>query len=674
MWLAPLSPDGVYVMTDNMVNQDLSRVTNAGGNTLLQDGLAPGRWDAMWFDPLTANHQRLFRGGYLFATADGWATVNSPSVISPVPTSFAPWSGADTDQMLVGLTLGTHIVGALYGEDDVTAVGIAGANAGTSPYADSIPATCGGLATGGVAAVDAVGVVHTYGVAMPGYAGTERGTPMEGDRASWETGVTHADDWAAGDSHHPVVTVGTDAAELLELSGQELQLKAQVANTFLGGPASGAAADPTFHALTSNDLPEHAHTESDITDLDHADAEAIHHVDFSASEGFMHKTGEETYEAIKSNLAASAAPTAANDSGEGYAVGSLWIDTTADKAYQCLDATENAAVWTEITQAGGTTIDELDDIGDVNASSPSDGDVLTWDGSEWVADAPAGGGGAAVSDPVFIVAGALSTGTAQGNAWVCPRLATIVAVYVYCETAGSASSTIVDVNKNGTTVFSTQANSGTPDVTSLAETDVLSVDVDQVATGAADLTVIVALQVTATDAADITYTPDVAADWDSSTDPGDVDAALDQLADRVDDLEGAGAYKWIGYAYNDTTRAFSTLNTWEDIGGTSIVFTAVASAVYKVTVMLDYAFTDASWAHHQIRVTIDDSPAGSPANWWVHRQNSSSSSDVLRTSAALFVLSSLSAGEVELNVQTHDSNSDVNRSVVQSMVTIERVA
>jgi hypothetical protein len=37
------------------------------------------------------------------------------------------------------------------------------------------------------------------------------------------------------------------------------------------------------------------------------------------------------------------------------------------------------------------------------------------------------------------------------------------------------------------------------------------------------------------------YAPAVLADWDASTDPGDVDDALDQLAERVTDLEGAGA-------------------------------------------------------------------------------------------------------------------------------------
>jgi len=42
------------------------------------------------------------------------------------------------------------------------------------------------------------------------------------------------------------------------------------------------------------------------------------------------------------------------------------------------------------------------------------------------------------------------------------------------------------------------------------------------------------------DAGDVTYTPNVLTDWDGDADPGDVDDALDQLAERVDDLEGAG--------------------------------------------------------------------------------------------------------------------------------------
>ncbi len=45
----------------------------------------------------------------------------------------------------------------------------------------------------------------------------------------------------------------------------------------------------------------------------------------------------------------------------------------------------------------------------------------------------------------------------------------------------------------------------------------------------------------AVDAGDVTYTPTTAADWDSDTDPGNVDDALDQLAERVADVEGASA-------------------------------------------------------------------------------------------------------------------------------------
>lgn len=56
-----------------------------------------------------------------------------------------------------------------------------------------------------------------------------------------------------------------------------------------------------------------------------------------------------TAEFIKNNTGASAAPGATDDSASGYAVGSRWIDTTADKEYICLDSTTSAAVWTETT-------------------------------------------------------------------------------------------------------------------------------------------------------------------------------------------------------------------------------------------------------------------------------------------------------------------------------------
>ena len=48
---------------------------------------------------------------------------------------------------------------------------------------------------------------------------------------------------------------------------------------------------------------------------------------------------------------ATTAPTANEDAGDGYSVGSVWIDVTNDKAYVCVDATSTAAVW---KQTGGS--------------------------------------------------------------------------------------------------------------------------------------------------------------------------------------------------------------------------------------------------------------------------------------------------------------------------------
>lgn len=48
---------------------------------------------------------------------------------------------------------------------------------------------------------------------------------------------------------------------------------------------------------------------------------------------------------VKCNLAGTTAPVATDDEDSGYSVGSIWIDTTGDAAYICVDATSTAAVW-----------------------------------------------------------------------------------------------------------------------------------------------------------------------------------------------------------------------------------------------------------------------------------------------------------------------------------------
>jgi hypothetical protein len=82
--------------------------------------------------------------------------------------------------------------------------------------------------------------------------------PLRGDRSAWDAShypTLHADDMAAGDSHHPVVTLGATADVLLGVSGQALSLDTQAANTALLGPTTGADAAPTFRALVAADLP-----------------------------------------------------------------------------------------------------------------------------------------------------------------------------------------------------------------------------------------------------------------------------------------------------------------------------------------------------------------------------------------------------------------------------------
>jgi hypothetical protein len=103
----------------------------------------------------------------------------------------------------------------------------------------------------------------------------------------------------------------------------------------------------------------------------------------------------------------------------------------------------------------------------------------------------------------FAVVGTLATGTDKAPTILAPCTLTITKVKLVVKTAPTGAAIIVDVNKNGTTIFTTQANrpqiaisattgdSGTPDVTALAETDKLTIDLDQVGStvAGADLTV-----------------------------------------------------------------------------------------------------------------------------------------------------------------------------------------
>lgn len=101
--------------------------------------------------------------------------------------------------------------------------------------------------------------------------------------------------------------------------------------------------------------------------------------------------------------------------------------------------------------------------------------------------------------------GLATVGIKQGQALI-PGAFTISKAKIYGDEVPTGASLIVDVNKNGTTIFTTQANrpeiaigehsddSGSPNITSVAEGDRLSVDIDQVGSGVAggdDLLVVI---------------------------------------------------------------------------------------------------------------------------------------------------------------------------------------
>lgn len=116
----------------------------------------------------------------------------------------------------------------------------------------------------------------------------------------------------------------------------------------------------------------------------------------------------------------------------------------------------------------------------------------------WV---PTGGSGA-----IFTFSAPHTLAVSQGAARLYPPTAlTIKSVRASVGIAPAGDSILVDVNKDGTTVFTTQANrpeiaaagylsdQETPDVTAWATTEYLTVDVDQVGstTPGAHLTVVV---------------------------------------------------------------------------------------------------------------------------------------------------------------------------------------
>lgn len=138
-------------------------------------------------------------------------------------------------------------------------------------------------------------------------------------------------------------------------------------------------------------------------------------------------------------------------------------------------------------------------------SSPANGDVWTTSSGLFVRINGVTYGPLGEVMLPFFQSGTLTTGTGKGRIYL-ERAGVITGVRASVGTAPTGASIICDLNKNGTTIFSTQANrptiaasgftSGrvtTMDVTSVAAGDYLTLDIDQIGStvAGADLSVTV---------------------------------------------------------------------------------------------------------------------------------------------------------------------------------------
>lgn len=110
----------------------------------------------------------------------------------------------------------------------------------------------------------------------------------------------------------------------------------------------------------------------------------------------------------------------------------------------------------------------------------------------------------------FILASA--TAATSKFEWVIPCYGRIVDVIVSAATAPTSSSSIVDVNIDGTTIYTTQGNrptliaddtgqyteAGEPEITNLVPGNVVSYDIDQIGSGTAETRVSIAITIQGT--------------------------------------------------------------------------------------------------------------------------------------------------------------------------------
>ena len=159
-------------------------------------------------------------------------------------------------------------------------------------------------------------------------------------------------------------SIDASANTLTNIGNDEIKPAAGIAATKIANGSVSSAEYERLSGVTSNIQTQidsktatgHTHVAANISDFD---TEVGNHVDVSANSAHRVNTsnphsvtktqvGLGNVANTKVNLNASVAPVAADDNGSGYTVGSVWVNTSADRAYVCVDASTAAAVWRQI--------------------------------------------------------------------------------------------------------------------------------------------------------------------------------------------------------------------------------------------------------------------------------------------------------------------------------------
>ncbi len=158
-------------------------------------------------------------------------------------------------------------------------------------------------------------------------------------------------------------------------------------------PAEGAFADGDKTKLSG--IEESA----DVTDAENVEAagalmaSALLDEDTMASDDATKPASQQSVKAyvdarvgVLTKTDGTADPTATDDSSEGYSEGSIWTNVTSDTAFICVDSTEDAAVWVNMTESAagwGGDITDMDISGgtDIGADLADDDLIVVDDGA-----------------------------------------------------------------------------------------------------------------------------------------------------------------------------------------------------------------------------------------------------------------------------------------------------